>query len=244
MGGVMGITGPDADHPTKVGPGIGDIFPGALAAVGLLAAVRDASATGSGRFVDVGMYDAVLSMSERIVYQESITGVSPEPQGNAHPLLCPYGVVRTADGAVAIAAPADRQWAQLAESIGRPELGLDARYATNEARLARSAEVYAVLEGWSAALPTATVIGLLAGRVPCGPVNTAAGIAADPHVAARDMVVAVEHPDGGTVRIAGTPIKFAGVAAGPTVRAPLLGEHDDEIRAEIGEMVAPSRENS
>jgi crotonobetainyl-CoA:carnitine CoA-transferase CaiB-like acyl-CoA transferase len=238
MGGVMGVTGADADHPVKVGPGIGDIFPAVLAAVGLLAALRHADATGEGQFVDVAMYDSVLALSERIVYQHSITGASPVPQGNTHPLLCPYGVVRTATGFVTVAAPSDHHWRLLAEIMGRPGLGTDARFATNDARLASSVEVYATVEEWSRALSSDEVVAALAGRIPCGPVNSAADIAVDPHVAARDMIVAVEHPAGRTIGIAGTPIKLSGCPAPPFLRAPLLGEHTKELLAGLARRAA------
>ena len=234
MGGVMGITGADADSPVKVGPGVGDIFPAALAAVGLLAAVRHAAATGQGQLIDVAMYDAVLALSERIVYQQSITGVSPVPQGNTHPLLCPYGVVRTATGLVAIAAPSDHHWRLLTAIIGRPELGTDLRYATNEARLARSVQVYADVELWSRALPTVDVVAALADRIPCGPVNSAADIAADPHVAARRMIVRLAHPSGGSIAVAGSPIKLSGTPTAELSPAPSLGEHTAEVLTAAG----------
>ena len=239
MGGVMGVTGADAEHPVKVGPGIGDIFPAVLAAVGLLAAVRHAEATGTGQLVDVAMYDSVLALTERIVYQHSITGTSPAPQGNTHPLLCPYGVVRTLDGFVTVATPSDHHWRRLTEVIGRPELGTDVRFATNAARLASSAPVYGAVEQWSLRRPTTEVVQALAGRVPCGPVNTAADIAADPHVAARRMVVEVDHPAGRPIHIAGTPIKLTGTPAERFVRAPLLGEHTAEILAQLGRTAPP-----
>jgi len=229
MGGIMGITGADADHPVKVGPGVGDIFPAALAAFGVLAAVRHAEATGQGQLVDVAMYDSVLALTERIVYQHSLTGTSPVPQGNTHPLLCPYGVVRTADGFVTVAAPSDHHWSLLAEIIGRPELGTDERFATNDARLAHSALVYETVEAWSSGLPTEEVTALFATRIPCGPVNTAADIARDPHVVAREMIVSLEHPAGTTVEVVGSPIKFSETPVPGFVRAPLLGEHTDAV---------------
>lgn len=231
MGGIMGVTGSDAKHPVKVGPGVGDIFPAVLAALGLLAAVRHADATGQGQLVDVAMYDSVLALSERVVYQHSITGTSPVPQGNTHPLLCPYGVVRTANGFLTLASPSDHHWRLLAELIDRPELGTDTRFATNEARLAHSPQVYAALEEWSLGLSTDEVMTVLAGRVPCGPVNTAADIAEDPHVAARDMIVEVEHPGGDHIGIVGSPIKLTGTPAESFARAPLLGEHTQEVLA-------------
>ena len=94
------------------------------------AAVREADTTGKGQLVDVARYDAVLALTERIVYQHSLLGTSPVPQGNTHPLLCPYGVVRTADGFVTLAAPSDHHWRLLAELMGRPELGVDPRFRT------------------------------------------------------------------------------------------------------------------
>lgn len=229
MGGIMSVTGADPQHPTKVGPGIGDIFPATLSAFGILAALRHAEQTGTGQLVDVAMYDAVLAMSERIVYQLSMTGRSPEPQGNTHPLLCPYGATRTSDGFVAIASPSDHHWRQLAEIIGRPELGADPRYATNGSRLENSADVYALVEEWSTRHTTAELVALLAGKVPCGPVNDAAAIATDPHAVARQMILEVEHPDGGTVAIAGTPIKLTETPGRAPIRAPLLGEHTNQI---------------
>jgi crotonobetainyl-CoA:carnitine CoA-transferase CaiB-like acyl-CoA transferase len=233
MAGIMSITGPDADHPMKVGPGVGDIFPAALAAVGILAAVHETARTGVGRFVDVAMYDAVLALSERIIYQHSITGKSPQPQGNSHPLLCPYGVVRTLTGAVAIAAPSDRHWRLLATIMGRQELADDVRFATNAARLAASAQVYELIETWSMRLETDHVVRLLAGKVPCGAVCSAADIISDPHAQVRRMVADVEHPSGGTVAIVGRAIKFAGVPETPLRRAPLLGEHTSEVAEEM-----------
>ncbi|TCK27630.1 CaiB/BaiF CoA transferase family protein [Pseudonocardia endophytica] len=233
MGGLMSVTGEDAAHPMKVGPGIGDIFPAVLAAVGIVAAVREADTTGVGRFVDVAMYDAVLALSERIVYQHSITGKSPEPRGNSHPILCPYGVVPTASGSIAIAAPSDRHWARLARAMGRPELATDPSFATNDARLTNADAVYGAVEAWTRTLPTEAVVEKLAGHVPCGPVNTAADIVADEHVAVRRMIIEVEHPGGRTVQIAGSPIKLADDTAIAHTRAPLLGEHNDEILAEL-----------
>ena len=227
MGGILGVTGSDAHHPVKVGPGIGDIFPAALAATGILAAVRHAEHTGQGQLVDVGMYDAVLSLTERIIYQYSLTGIDPAPQGNTHPLLCPYGVVATADGFVAVAAPTDHHWRLLADIMGRPELADAPDFATNNSRLANSERTYAAVEQWSRNVSTASVVDALAGRIPCGPVNRASDIVADPHVAARDMVVTVEHPDGGQVQIVGSPIKFSETRASQMMRAPRRGEHMD-----------------
>ena len=179
MGGAMGITGPDAETPMKIGPGVGDIFPATLAAFGIMSAVFEARGSGQGQFMDVAMYDGVLAMCERIVYQQSYTGNSPVPEGNQHPILCPFGVFDASDGQVTIGCPRDGFWTQLVGIMGRPELATDPRFATNNARLANRAETVGLVEGWTRGRTKAEIAKALDGKVPFGPVNTAAEILAD-----------------------------------------------------------------
>ena len=142
MGGIMGITSTEAGgQPTKIGPGVGDIVPAMQCAFGLVAALYRARATGKGQFVDVAMVDGVLALCERIVFQHGIDGTVPGPEGNSHPLLCPYGLFQARDGWVAIGCPHDEFWRLLVRTIGRPELADDVRYLTTPDRLARRAEV-------------------------------------------------------------------------------------------------------
>ncbi|MHB1164124.1 MAG: CaiB/BaiF CoA transferase family protein [Candidatus Nanopelagicales bacterium] len=223
MGGIMSITGTDPANPVKVGPGVGDIYPAVLSCCGILAALHEVGRTGRGQLVDVAMYDSVLALTERIIYQHSMTGVSPEPQGNTHPLLCPYGLVRTADGFVAIAAPTDHHWRLLVGIMGTPHLAMDERFATNVRRVENASAVYQAIEAWSRELATDAVIQSLTGLVPCGPVNSAGDIARDPHVAARSMIVQVEHPSGGLIDIVGAPIKFSETPTVTFTPAPDLG---------------------
>ena len=225
MGGLAGITGPTGGPPSKAGPGIGDIFPGALLALGVAAAVRHAERTGQGQFVDVAMYDAILALCERIVYQHSYLGIVPQPMGNGHPLLAPFDIMQTLDGWIAVAAPSDNHWRILAEAMGRPDLADDPRFADNTARLANIAEVRQLLGGWLASQPTAAVVAALGGRVPIGPVNDAADIFNDEHVRLREMLVEVEQPGSDSpVTIAGSPIKFSSTPSGVRRRGPTLGE--------------------
>jgi crotonobetainyl-CoA:carnitine CoA-transferase CaiB-like acyl-CoA transferase len=229
MGGFLSITGSQDGAPMKSGPGIGDIFPAALLALGIVAAVRHAEHTGEGQFVDVAMYDAVLSLTERIVHQHSFTGEVPRPQGNSHPLLCPFGIFPSADGWIAMAAPSDRHWQIIADTIGRPEMATDERYSTNFARSQHDAEVRVAIESWLKNKTNADVVACFGGAVPIGPVNDAAAIFADPHVRARQMLIDVEEPPGGrTVTVAGQPIKFTRTPAVPRLRGPFLGEDDPE----------------
>lgn len=234
MGGFLSITGTPDGTPVKSGPGVGDLFPGALLALGIVSAVRHAERTGKGQFVDVSMYDAVLSLCERIVFQYSYLDQIPTPIGNQHPFLCPFGVFRTGTGWVAVAAPKDQQWQTLAAIIGRPELGDDPRFRRNTDRVRNSDDVRTVLEDWLCKHSNEEVAAALGGKVPMGPVNDVASIFSDPHVEAREMLIELPQPGSSEpVVVAGQPIKFSQTRGGPKRRAPMLGEDVlDEIVAD------------
>jgi len=221
MGGLISVTGPDAAHPTKTGPGIGDVFAGMVAAFGILAALRSAEATGKGQFLDVAMYDAMLSLCERLVYQHDFDGTAPGPEGNGHPLLAPFGLFPASDGLVAIGVVDDAFWRTLAEVMGRPELGADPACATRAARRVNMVAVNAMVTEWTAQHSVAQLTSLLGGRIPFGPVNDIKAIFADPHVAARGMIASIPHPDQGKRpwRVAANPLRFASAPA-PAPTAP------------------------
>ncbi len=235
MGGMTGITGPDHQTPMKVGPGVGDTIPALMLCIGILSAVHRVKETGKGQFVDVAMTDAVLAMCERIVYQTSYTGVVPGPEGNRHPLLCPFGLFRARDGYVSIAVANDPLWEKLAAAIGRPELGTDPAFSTNAARVANMQQVIDLLEGFTSGRTKEEVAAVLGGKVPFGPVCTSAEIFADPHYAVREMLVDVEQPGSAQrVKIAGVPIKLSDTPGAVRRRAPMLGEHTEEILRAAG----------
>jgi crotonobetainyl-CoA:carnitine CoA-transferase CaiB-like acyl-CoA transferase len=236
MGGMMGITGEAADRPLKTGPGVGDIVPGLMLGIGILSAVHHARRTGQGQFVDVGMTDAVLAICERIVYQYSYERRSPRPEGNRHPLLCPFGLFPAREGWVSIACPSDQFWKHLASAMGQPELGLDPRYATNADRLAHADAVIDLVSAFTSCHTKDELQRLLGGRVPFGPVLAAQEIFDDPHFRAREMIIGIEHPGcAEPVDIAGTPIKLSKTPGGVRSRAPLLGEHSVEILSRMGQ---------
>lgn len=236
MGGVMGITGERGGPPTKIGAGIGDTVPSLFLAVGLLSALHHRKQTGKGQFVDVAMYDSVLAVCERIVYQHSYFGADPGREGSGHPLLCPFGLFRAADGYVAIGCPNEKFWGILVDTMGRPELATDPRYASNVLRSTNRSEVDSLVEEWTSTLTKAELMELLGGKIPLGPVNTATDVVNDPHVIARNMIATVQQPGPGgkAVQIANTPIRVLGSPTGVRTRAPLLGEQTDEILVSLG----------
>ncbi len=227
MGGLIALTGPDAATPTKVGPGIGDVFAGALMSFGILAALRQAEATGRGQFIDIAMYDAMISLCERAVYQHDYDGSIPGPEGNGHPLLAPFGVFPAKDGHVALGIVDDAFWHALARAMGLPELADDPRFATRAARRANAAVLNPMVADWTARHSKTELARALGGKVPFGPVNTVADIFADPHVAARGMVAAVRHAEPGLRpwKVAANPLRFSANKTPPPQTPARLGAH-------------------
>ncbi len=233
-GGLVSITGSSEDDLAKCGPSVGDIFAGTLNAVGVLAAVIDARATGVGQFIDVAMYDAVLSLCEGAAYNYSYTGRVRKPTGNGHPMIAPFDIFPTADGHCALGTPSDHMFTTLCETIGLPALAVDERFNSRGGRLTNRPALNVALEAWTHSVTTAEVVQLLGGVVPVGPVNDMAAIYNDPHVTAREMLVEVEQPDGSRpVTLAGQAIKMTKSETGPRSRPPRLGEHTDDILAEL-----------
>jgi crotonobetainyl-CoA:carnitine CoA-transferase CaiB-like acyl-CoA transferase len=214
---------------------VGDLFPGALAALGVVSAVHAARRSGEGQFLDVAMYDGVLLLCENIVYKFSAAGQVQRPKGFGHPALSPFDVYETKDGAAAIAAPKDEQWQVLCEVIGRPDLVDDERTRNVLVRASHRELVNEAILAWTRQTTTREVVAALARRVPVGPVNTAADIFADPHAKIRGMLVEVEQPGNNRpITLAGPPIKLTGTPSAVYRRPPKIGEHSEEILAEAG----------
>jgi crotonobetainyl-CoA:carnitine CoA-transferase CaiB-like acyl-CoA transferase len=235
MGGWMGITGSDADHPVKVGGGAGDTVAGLFAAFGTLAALWHARHTGKGQYVDVAMSDSILALSELVVSQYAYLGVSPVPVGNGIPGIAPFGTVRVRDGMIVLAAPHDPQWLRLCELIDRPDLTTDPRFASESLRWANRAALQEAIESFTLRKTKQELHELFGGHVPFSPINTAHDIFQDPHFRARHMLPEVEQPGSARpVAVPGVPVKLSRSPGGVRHRAPLLGEHTREVLREIG----------
>ncbi|WP_428481683.1 CaiB/BaiF CoA transferase family protein [Pyruvatibacter mobilis] len=235
MGGIIGITGPDADTPIKIGPGVGDIIPGMHLAFGILTALHHARETGVGQLVDVAMADSVLATCERMVYQHSISGHVAGPEGNRHPFLCPFGVFPASDGFVTIAAPSQQMFETLCDSLDCPDIKADPRFADPALRGQQQDALVAALSAVTSAFSKADLARRLGGEVPFGPVLRADEIAADPHFAAREMLADVEQPGfDRPLTIAGVPVKLTRTPGGVKRRGPFLGEDTAAVLADAG----------
>lgn len=234
MGGVVSMTGSADGQVMKAGPSVGDLYPGTMAALGIVAALLHAKTTGQGQFVDVSMYDALVALCEAAIYRYSYRGIVTKPAGNSHPQLTPFDIYPTADGHCAIAAPTPNHWALLCAFMDRPDLIHDPRTESNNDRVANQEFVRQVMTSWTRRHTTAELVELLGGKVPAGPVNDAAALFADPHLRTREMLVAVEHPGSARpVVLPNSPIKYSETPSGVHRRAPKLGEHNDEILREL-----------
>jgi crotonobetainyl-CoA:carnitine CoA-transferase CaiB-like acyl-CoA transferase len=163
------------------------------------------------------------------------TGVNPGPSGSAHILTAPYQAFPTADGWINVGGANQSNWERIVKVIERPELARDARFLTNGDRMRNLAELTPLIAERLRARTSADWIrDFEAAGVPVGPVNRIGDMLADPQVAAREMVVEVEHPRAGTTRALGFPVKFSETPASVTRAAPLLGQHTREILASLG----------
>ena len=234
MGGLAGITGPD-DGGYPSGVSVGDIYPGTLLALGLLAAVHSARATGKGQFMDVAMYDATLALNETLIANYGYARKQLPARGRQHPNLAPFGIFPTNDGQVAIAALGPHHWKRLCEAMEREDLTEDERTKNAFVRSSNLAFVEELVSDWTSKRSKQEIMQEIGGEVPCGPVNKAEDIFRDPHVAARQMIRRFELPGNNPeVAIAGSPMKFQGTPTTLYRRPPLLGEHSEEVLNEFG----------
>lgn len=236
MSGLMSITGEGPGRPpVKVGAPVSDITAGILAALGVAAAYARKLATGEGQVVDTSLLEAAIIHT---YWQSAIafaTGVAPGPMGSAHPLNAPYQAFRTADGWVNIGAANQTNWMRLIASLGVPELAQDPRFATNAGRMENLPALVEVLEAIFTRRSTQEWLALMEeAGVPAGPVLSITEMQADPHVLAREMVVALDHPVAGPTQAIGLPVKFSDTPGKVVRAAPLLGEHTREVLAEAG----------
>jgi crotonobetainyl-CoA:carnitine CoA-transferase CaiB-like acyl-CoA transferase len=235
MGGIMSVTGEDADHPSRVGPGVGDSVPGLFGAFGTLAAVLEARSSGQGQHVDIAMVDSVMAICEQVSTQYGYSGEVPTPTGNRLPQIVPFGMIQTKDGAAVLAVPPGRAWEGFAKVLDKPEWLEDERLNTELARIKNRDFTYDTVESLTREMTRAELFDLLKGVVPFAPIYDAGDIAKDPHFAVREMLVPVDHPGiDAKLMVSGVPVKLSRTPGGVASRAPLLGEHTDEILAEAG----------
>ena len=230
--GGMSITGADASTPTRAGIPIGDLGSGLFSVIGMLSALLSREKTGKGQHLDLSLLDVQISLLTYMATMQTLSGVNPEPIGNAHFVHVPYNSFTTKDGFVVIAVITDAFWQGLLNivdvdnlrkeefksSIGRLQ---NQKFIESELNKKLSTETS---EHWINALNSA--------KVPCAPINSFSQALSDEQVIHRNMVVEVEHPDGGKVKMPGNPIKLSYTDEDSFSPPPHLGQHTKETLIE------------
>jgi CoA:oxalate CoA-transferase len=232
MGGVMSITGEPDGPPVRPGLSLGDIAAGLYTAIGLLAALQERQRSGRGQMIDIAMLDCQIAILENAFIRYFATGELPKPIGSRHPLATPFQAFPTRDGWIVLALSwgVENQWELFCATIGRVDLINDPRFDTPALRTEHHAELEPILneamrqKTTSEWLREFDAIGL-----PCGPLNNIAQAAEHPQVLARGMLVEVEHPRIGRLKLPDTPVKLSRTPGGIKGPSPALGQDTYEV---------------
>jgi len=233
--GLMSVTGEPDGAPMKIGVALVDVCTGLLASISILGGLQDRATHGRGRRYEVTLHDTSLMMLANVAANHLISGRAPGRYGNGHPNIVPYRTFPCSDGEVAIAVGNDRQFHELARILEHPEWSEDDRYATNEARIGNRDEVDALVasvtvtrtrEHWISTLHTA--------GIPVGPINSIPEALSSAQTLARGLVTEMVHPETGTYKLLGSPLRWSDEAPPIRHQPPRLGEQTDEILGKLG----------
>jgi crotonobetainyl-CoA:carnitine CoA-transferase CaiB-like acyl-CoA transferase len=229
--GVMSVTGSPEGPPFKMGISIADITAGTYAVQGILAALYQREKTGEGQKVDISLLDSMVST---LTYQAGIyfaTGQTPRRMGNRHPSIVPYETFEASDGYFNLGVANDGQWHRLCESMGLADLASDPRFTSVALRVKNYEVLRPCLASLFLSQPVQYWLDLLRkARIPCGQVRSVAEALEDPQLQARNMILDLDHPKVGRMRVTGTPIKLS--AADDSMNAmppPTHGQHNREV---------------
>jgi crotonobetainyl-CoA:carnitine CoA-transferase CaiB-like acyl-CoA transferase len=235
MGGLMAVMGEPDGPPMLCGAPVLDTIGALMAGQGILTALLHRERTGQGQRVDVSLLNGTLLAHAARLSIFLATGQEPGRWGSGHPYIVPFQAFEASDGWVYVAVWVDRLWAPFCAAIERPALAKDPRFAGRAERLARRAELTALLaEVFRARTVADWMARLEAHDVLCAPVNRYADLPHDPQVIATGMLVEQDHPRAGRFRTLDTPIRFTATPGTRRTPAPALGEHTDAVLTECG----------
>ncbi|TGQ69749.1 CoA transferase [Mesorhizobium sp. M00.F.Ca.ET.186.01.1.1] len=234
MAGMMSITGEVGREPQKAGVAISDIFTGLYSVIAIQAALRHAEQTGEGQHVDMALFDTQISALGNQNLNYLVSGKSPVQMGNAHMNIAPYEVVPVRDGHIILAVGNDGQFAKFCAAVGLDALPGNPDFATNPARVANRArlreQMIETLKSWDR---DPLLAKLEAASVPASPINTIGQMFADPQTIARGMRLDLDDGHGNLLPSVRAPMVMSGTPLLYERPSPRLGEHTDEILAEL-----------
>jgi len=234
LGGLMSITGEPEGEPMKTGVAVVDLFAGQNAIIAILAALQARTLTGRGQHLDISLFDSQLGWLANVASNYLISGKLPKRHGNAHANIVPYQSFQASDGWFAIAVGNDKQFLRLCDMLGKPEIAIDEKFATNSARVQNRAEIIPLL---ASIFMTASVSEWLAkldeAEIPCGPIQNFEQVFSMPTVKEREMLVKMDHPTIGELPLVGSPLKMSDTPVEYRLHPPLMGEHTEEVLREL-----------
>jgi len=226
-GGLMSLMGEDGRPPVRVGVSIVDLSTGMWAVIGVLAALQERGRTGRGGVVDTSLYESALNWMGIPIANYLGSGQLPRRQGSGTSQIVPYQAFRTSDGWIMVLAGNDNLFRRMCEALGRPELAEDERFRTNSGRVVHREAIVGLLQDLLEQHPTASIRQALDRvGVPNGPIQTADQVVADPQTASLEILQT--SPDG-ELKLVGMPLSFDGVRPRFELRAPALGQHQEEV---------------
>ena len=230
--GGMSVTGPDAATPTRAGIPIGDLGSGLYSVIGILSALLSREQTNKGQHIDMSLLDVQISLLTYMATMQTLSNIDPEPIGNAHFVHVPYNSFTTQNGFVVIAVITDAFWEALLSVVNVDSLR-DPKLSKSVDRLKHQEFIESELNKILSTKPSEFWIQALNdAKVPCGPINTFSQALTDEQVIHRNMVVEVEHPDGGKVKMPGNPVKLSYTNEDSYTPPPHLGTNTKEILRE------------
>jgi crotonobetainyl-CoA:carnitine CoA-transferase CaiB-like acyl-CoA transferase len=233
--GLMSLTGEPDGLPLRVGFSLVDLFTGMMAYGAIVTALLHRQQTGQGQWLEASLLDGQVAALSYHATGYFATGVVPHRMGSGHPSLVPYQTFPAADGFFIVGCANQGLWERLCKAIGRPDLLADPRFQTNDDRVAHRAECVDTLSELFRTRPMAAWVEMIAqAGVPCGPINRVSDVVNDPQVLAREMIAAIPHPKVPELRMPNSPLKLTETPPSLQRPPPLLGQHNQEVLAELG----------
>lgn len=228
--GLMSVTGPKNGEPCRVGTSVGDIVAGHQAAIGILSALWYRQSTGEGQYVDISMVDGLVYIMENAITRYTINGDIPSALGTAHPTITPFQAFETQNNWIITPIGNDKLWSNFCKAINREDLIANDKFKTNPLRTKNKEELSSILSQIIKTKTTEEWINIFTEyKLPFSPLNTIDKVVEDEQINYRKMIVEINQPKIGKMKILGTPFHMSNTSGAVVSHAPLLGEHTVEV---------------